>query len=33
MDEIKVFVDISISTFNVANVSHGLSGVPWQQTL
>ena len=34
MDEIKVSVDITLfSTFNFAIVSHGLSGVHWQQTL
>ena len=33
MDEIKVFVDITLSKFNFAYVSHGLSGVHWQQTL
>ena len=33
MDEIKVFVDITLSTFNFANVSRGLYGVHWQQTL
>ena len=33
MDEIKVFVDITLSTFYFANVSHGLSSVHWQQTL
>ena len=33
IDEIKVFVDISLSTLSFANVSHGLSGVHWQQTL
>ena len=32
-DEINVFVDISLSTFNFANVSYGLSGVQWQQTI
>ena len=31
--EIKVFVDITQSTFYFANVSHGLSDVHWQQTL
>ena len=30
--EIKVFVDISLSTFNFANVCLGLSIVHWQQT-
>ena len=33
IDEIKVFVDITLPTFNFANVSHGLSGVDWQRTL
>ena len=33
MHEIKVFVDITLSTFNFGNVSHGLSAVHWQQTL
>ena len=33
MDEIQVFIDITLSTFHFANVSHGLSGVHWQQTL
>ena len=33
IDEIKEFVDVTLSTFNFANVSHGLSGVHWQQTL
>ena len=33
MDKIKVFVDITPSTFKFANVSHGLSGVHSQQTL
>ena len=33
MDEIKVFIDITLSTFNFANVSQGLSGVHWQQIL
>ena len=28
----KVFVDITLSTFNFANMSSGLSGVHWQQT-
>ena len=30
INEIKVFVDITLSTFNFANVSHGLSGIQWQ---
>ena len=33
MDEIKAFVDITLSTFSFANVSHGVSGVHWQQAL
>ena len=33
MDEIKVFVDITPSTFNFAYVSHRLSYVHSQQTL
>ena len=33
IDEIKVFVDITLSTFNFAKVSHGLSSVHWLQTL
>ena len=33
IDEIKVFIDMTLSTFNFANVSNGLSGVHWQQTL
>ena len=33
MYEIKIFVDIALSTFNFANVSHGLSCFHWQQTL
>ena len=33
IDEIEVFVDITPSTFNIANVSRGLSGVHWQQTI
>ena len=33
MGQIRVFVDIALSTFNFANVSHGLSGVHWQHTL
>ena len=32
IDDIKVFVDITPSIFNIANMSHGLSGVHWQQT-
>ena len=31
--QIKVFVDIALSTFNFPNVSYGLSGVHWQQNL
>ena len=31
--EIKLFVDITLSTFNFANVSRCLSVVHWQQTL
>ena len=30
IDEIDVFVDITPSTFNIANVSGRLSGVHWQ---
>ena len=30
IDEIEVFVDITPSTFNIANVSHELSGILWQ---
>ena len=33
IDDIEVFIDITVSTFTFANVSHGLSGVRWQQTL
>ena len=33
IDHIKVFVDITLSTFNYDNASHGLSGVNRQQTL
>ena len=33
IDEIKVYVDIILSTFNIANVLWGLSGIHWQQTL
>ena len=36
IDEIEVFVHITQSTFNIANVSlgsFGLSGIHWQQTL
>ena len=33
IDEIKTFVDITPSTFNIVNVSRGLSGFHWQQTL
>ena len=33
IDEIEVFVDITLSTFNIANVSLGLSGVHCQQTI
>ena len=33
INEIKLFVDITLSTFNFAKVLHGLSGVHWQQTL
>ena len=33
IDEIELFVDITLSTFGIANVSQGLSGVHWQQTL
>ena len=33
IDEIKAFIDITLSTFNFANMSLGLSGVHWQQTL
>ena len=29
--EIEVFVDITPSTFNVSNMSSGLSGVQWQK--
>ena len=30
MDKIEVFVDVTLSRFNFANVSQGLSGVHWQ---
>ena len=33
LDQLKVFVDITQSAFNFANVSHGSSGVHWQHTL
>ena len=33
IDKIKVFVDITLSTFNFPNMSHELSGVHWQQSL
>ena len=33
IDEIEVFVDITSPTFNIANLSRGLSGLHWQQTL
>ena len=33
INEIKVFVDITLSTLNFANVPHRLSGVHLQQTL
>ena len=33
IDEIKVYVDITLSTFNFADVSQGLSDGHWQQTL
>ena len=33
IDEIEVFVDITPSTFNIANVSRRLSAIHWQQTL
>ena len=33
IDEIAVFVDITVSIFNFANVLLGLSGVHWQQNL
>ena len=32
MDEIKVFVDFTLSMFNFGNVSHELSGVYRQQS-
>ena len=32
IDKIEVFVDITPSTFNIGNVSRGLSGVHRQQT-
>ena len=31
IDEIYVFVDITLCTFNFANVSNGLSSARWQQ--
>ena len=31
IDEIEVFVEITPSTFNIANVPRGLSCVHWQQ--
>ena len=33
MDEAEVFADITLSTFNIAYVSPGLSVVHWQQVL
>ena len=33
IDEIEVYVDNTLSTFNIANVLCGLSGIHWQQTL
>ena len=33
IDEIEVFVDFTLSSFNIANMSLGLSGVHRQQTL
>ena len=32
MNQIEGSVDITLSTFNVANTSSGLSGGDWQQT-
>ena len=33
IDEIEVYVNNTLSTFNIANVLRRLSGVHWQQTL
>ena len=33
IDKTKVFVDITLSTFNFPDVSRELSAVHWQQTL
>ena len=33
VDKIKAFVNITLSSFNFTNISLGLSGFHWQQTL
>ena len=33
IDEIIIFVDVTLSTFNFSYMSDGISGVHWQQTL